>query len=290
MVGVKAQMMDDGDFRPGTVKTQWGTLVFYFVAPNPGAKTLEGTCTYVLFGEACYVIDPGPEIPAYQRFLAAWIRAARQGERADGILLTHGHPDHAPGADLIGSLLGAPIYASPRLDRRFLPPDTFVRPIGDGYAFHVGDQRLTAITAPGHSQDHLAFWLEDDRILFAGDTVLGRGTSLVAPPEGNMRLYMETLERLQALDPRIICPGHGPIIRDPSSKLAEYIEHRRKREEQVVEALHHGPATARELVERIYTDTDSGLHDLAEGSVRAQLQKLEEEGRVRSVNDRYHLS
>jgi glyoxylase-like metal-dependent hydrolase (beta-lactamase superfamily II) len=278
-----------------TILTQWGPSIAVFTAPNAGPKTLEGTRTYVVGG---YIIDPGPDVPEYQSLIASVFAhpndparfRRRRWRSAEGILLTHGHPDHASGAARLASLLDAPVYASPNLDRRFIPNDLWVRPIEDGYSFNALFESLTTIAAPGHSDDHIAFWLEQDRVLFAGDTVLGRGTSLVAPPEGNMRLYMQTLERFQALNPRIICPGHGPIVDDPAAKLAEYVEHRRQRERQVVEALGHGPATARELVERIYLDVDRRLHDLAEGSVMAQLQKLKEEGKVRATREQYRLA
>jgi len=279
------------DYNMETIDTQWGPTLLVLTAPNPGPKTLEGTRTYVLTADECYIIDPGPAAPDYQRFLASMIDRVRdRPSGADGILLTHGHPDHAPGAILLSSLLHMPIYASPELDREFLPAGQVIRPISDGYSFPAGDQHLVALTAPGHSSDHLAFWLEDDRILFAGDTVLGRGTSLVAPPEGDMRLYMETLSRFQALRPRLICPGHGPVIGDPEATLVEYVEHRRKREIQVLTALSDGPASARQLVERLYAEVDPRLHDLAEGSVLAQLKKLEDEGRVRRAGGRYTLA
>lgn len=273
------------------IDTKHGPNILVFTAPNPGPKTLEGTHTYVLFGDSCYIIDPGPAIDEYQRSLADRIRRIQErAPGAAGILLTHGHPDHAPGATLLSSLLDFRIYASPNLDRTYLPHDVFVRPLNDGYAFAVGSQKLVTLAAPGHSEDHLAFWLEDDRILFAGDTVLGRGTSLVAPPEGDMRKYMDTLARFQALNPAIICPGHGPVVDDPAGKLTEYAEHRRERERQVMAALVDGPADPRQLVQRLYADVDPRLHDLAEGSVMAQLLKLEAEGRVRSSAGRYALS
>jgi glyoxylase-like metal-dependent hydrolase (beta-lactamase superfamily II) len=277
------------DFSLESIGTTRAPSLFISTAPNPGPKTLEGTHTYVLIGESCYIVDPGPDIPEYQRFLARCVTRAR-GTRPDGILLTHGHPDHSPGAVLLSTLLETPIYGSRDLDRRFLPAKTPVRPIAEGHAFDAGNQRLITMETPGHSADHLAFWLEDDRILFAGDTVLGRGTSLVAPPEGNMRLYMETLGRFQALDPRIICPGHGPLVEDPASKLEQYVAHRNERERQVLEALGESPSTVNELVARLYADVDPRLLDLAAGSVSAQLQKLEEEGRVRAWGSRYVLS
>jgi glyoxylase-like metal-dependent hydrolase (beta-lactamase superfamily II) len=265
-------------------------LVAMFTAPNPGPKTLDGTNTFVVAHGEVYIIDPGPEIPGYQQLIVEWILRLRRGPTVNGILLTHGHPDHAPGALALASTLGAPIYASARLDRQFFRQDPAIRPIGQGYVFAVGRYALHTLEAPGHSLDHLAFWLEDSRVLFSGDTVLGRGTSLVAPPEGNMRQYMQTLSRFQQLDPRVICPGHGPVIRQPAVTLKEYVEHREERERQVLAALADGPASARELVARLYADVDPRLHELALGSVLAQLQKLQEEGRARRTGERYTLA
>lgn len=257
-------------------------------APNPGPKTLEGTHCYVVGGaEGCYAIDPGPDIEAYQSALFAFIQ--HTSRRALGILLTHGHPDHAPGSTRLAELLGVPIRASPALDSQyFIEPPSF-SPLEAGERLAVDGDVIRVVPAPGHSGDHIAFWLEDARILFAGDTILGRGTSSIAPPEGNMAQYMRTLERLRALDARLIAPGHGPIVTEPAAKFEEYVIHRRQREAEIVRALQRRPETVDALVKQIYARIDPGLLDLAAGSVLAQLQKLEEEGRVRMDGDMYHL-
>src|SRR5207248_1357671 len=123
--------------------------------------------------------------------------------------------------------------------------------------------RLCVVPAPGHSPDHVALWLETARVSFTGDVILGQGTTLVAPPEGDMAAYMRTLATLKALDARLIAPGHGPIVEDPAAVIDEYIRHRQDREQQVLAALQTGPATESELVARIYADVDPRLHDLA---------------------------
>jgi glyoxylase-like metal-dependent hydrolase (beta-lactamase superfamily II) len=258
-----------------------------FTAPNPGPKTLEGTHTYVVGRDQAYVIDPGPEIPTYQQGLARWIQS--EGIHAVGILLTHGHPDHAPGAALLAGLLGSPVWGSSAMDA----PAGLTTPVmayGPETAFQVDEDVLDVLPAPGHSQDHVVFWLEKSGILFSGDTILGRGTSLVAPPEGDMTVYLETLTSLRSLGARRIAPGHGPIVDDPVARIDEYIRHRLEREAQILAALSLGPMSVQELVGKLYADVDPRLHGLAAGSVEAHLVKLERETRVRRAEREWELS
>ena len=256
--------------------------VVMFTAPNPGPKTLEGTHTFVVGHDRTYVIDPGPDIPAYGDALAAQLRD--HGHVLQGILLTHGHPDHAPGAARLAETCGVPVWGSTHLSSVAID-----RTYDDDQWFEVDGDHLRVLSTPGHASDHVAFWLESARILFSGDTILGYGSTLVAPPEGDMAAYMRSLEVMRRLQPRLIAPGHGPIIRDPEAKIAEYVEHRRLREQRLLAALRQGPATARELVERVYTDTDPRLMDLALGSVQAQLVKLVAEGAVRQAGEVFSL-
>ena len=264
------------------------TPVLMFTAPNPGPKTLDGTHSYVIGGDNAYVVDPGPAIAAYQEAMAKWLRRNRHHVRA--ILLTHGHPDHAPGARLLAELLEVPVEASPNME----PSAIKSAGVTDAYLLDerlpVDDDALAIIPSPGHSADHVALWLESARILFSGDTILGRGTSLVAPPEGDMAEYMQTLEHLRSLEPRVIAPGHGPLVTDPPTKFAEYVEHRRMREGQVIHALGTGPATISDLVSRLYADVDRQLHGLAAGSLEAQLLKLEREGVIERRGSQWELT
>jgi glyoxylase-like metal-dependent hydrolase (beta-lactamase superfamily II) len=253
--------------------------VAMFTAPNPGSKTLEGTNTFVIGHERSYVVDPGPAIERYQESLASWIR--QEGHHVQAILLTHGHPDHAPGAARLAELLGCAIVGSAEIEASAYQPVHVDRHFVREERFQTDGDTVDVVETPGHSSDHVAFWLRAARILFAGDTILGRGTSLVAPPEGDMTLYMQTLQHMQELRPRLIAPGHGPLIRDPAAKLAEYISHRLERERQIMDLLEANSSEPREIVAVLYEDVDSRLHDLALGSVMAHLQKLEREGRVR---------
>jgi len=259
--------------------------VWMFTAPNPGPKTLDGTHTFVVGRSTAYVIDPGPAHAPYQDQLGDWLRNA--DVRVVAILLSHGHPDHAPGADRLAESLSVPVWSSDQLateENIALPVD---RTYGSTQSFPTDDDTLHVVPSPGHSEDHVAFWLEGAHILFAGDSILGRGTTLIAPPQGNMIRYMETLRRLQNLDARIIAPGHGPLITDPAAKIGQYLRHREQREAQVLETLRDGPATIQELVERLYQNVDTRLHGLAAGSVQAQLEKLQIEGHVRGAGEKF---
>lgn len=258
-----------------------------FTAPNPGPKTLSGTHTYIVGRDHAYVVDPGPELADYQKMLARWLR---QGSyQVEGILLTHGHPDHAPGAGPLQQLVSAPIWASERTPAHQVSGVGVNRRFHDGESFVVDGDVLRVIATPGHTPDHVVFWLEGARILFAGDTILGQGTSVIAPPEGDMHDYLTTLQMLQALHPSLLAPGHGPLVIDPAAKIAEYLAHRRQREEQILDALRGGSASLPEIVQRVYRDIDPRLQELAAASTQAQLAKLLTEGRVVQAGNAFRL-
>jgi glyoxylase-like metal-dependent hydrolase (beta-lactamase superfamily II) len=260
--------------------------VVRFTAPNPGPKTLEGTHTYVVGEDHAFIIDPGPSLPPYQDALAAWLSV---DVGLATILLSHGHPDHAPGAARLSFSMDAAVWAPDAMSQEAADSLEVDHRFSDGQRFEVDGDRLEVVMTPGHTPDHAGFWLVNAGVFFSGDTILGTGTTLIAPPEGDMAVYMETLERIRALQPRIIAPGHGPLILDPAAKIDEYVAHRRGREEQILAALEAGPATLEELVERIYSDVDPRVLDLARGSVEAQLIKLAREGKVVKQNGRHRL-
>lgn len=254
-------------------------------APNPGPMTLDGTNSYVIQvgdGEAV-VIDPGPAIDAHVLELSTTARDL--GAHVLAILVTHGHPDHAPGAAALSALVDAPVLAHPNAE---FPHD---QELPGGTLLSYANASLDAIDAPGHSFDHLVFYLREERALFTGDVVLGRGTVVIRPPDGAMRPYQRTLERLARdyPDAERIYGGHGPEVDDPQAKLAEYIEHRRERERQLIGALERGPATVEALVHAIYTDLDPALVPAAGAQMRAYLIALEQEGRVREAGREYAL-
>ena len=236
------------------------------LAPNPGIRELEGTNTWIVGDGPSIVIDPGPDDAGHLR------EVTREAGHLAAILLTHDHPDHAPGAAALAEATGAPVYAA-------RPPDGGQR-LRDGQRIVAGDMALTAVATPGHSPDHVAFVEERHRGLFTGDAVLGRGTSVIDPPEGDLMAYLRSLQRMRELSPRVLYPGHGPVVFDGPGKLEEYVEHRAAREEQVLAALASGPRTAEEIVPEIYGDHPAELHELAARSVLAHLIKLENEGRA----------
>jgi glyoxylase-like metal-dependent hydrolase (beta-lactamase superfamily II) len=235
------------------------------LAPNPSVYTLEGTNTWIVGREPSIVIDPGPDDPGHLEGVA---RAA--GEVAL-VLVTHDHPDHAPGALPFAEGVGAPVHAW-RLGG--------AEPIRDGQAFHAGSTTLTAIHTPGHTRDHVVFHVPAASAMFTGDVVLGRGTSFIDPPDGDLAIYLRSLARLQELRPRVLYPGHGPVVLQAEAKLAEYVDHRAEREGQIVAVLAPGARTITEIVEEVYAEYPPDVHPLAARSVLAHLIKLENEGRV----------
>lgn len=237
------------------------------LAPNPGPFTLEGTNTWVLGRGPSVVIDPGPDDPEHLRAVL------REATPVGLVLLTHKHPDHAPGAARLARMSGAKVAA--------VRPDAGERPLRNGREIRLGDAILRVIHTPGHTADHACFFLEEEGALFTGDTVLGRGTSIVDPPDGDMSAYVHSLQALQRLGARVIYPGHGPVLFDAKTRLNEYVAHRARREQQVLAALGAGKETAGEMVPGIYeTDVPKAMFPAAARSVLAHLLKLEKEGKA----------
>jgi glyoxylase-like metal-dependent hydrolase (beta-lactamase superfamily II) len=240
-------------------------LVHRVVAPNPGPYTGPGTNTWIVdAGPVAVVIDPGPDDDNH---LAAIDK--RLGSTTVGVVLvTHSHPDHLPLAERLAQRHHAAVRRFPEL--------------GDGDIVRVGNLNVTALHTPGHSADHLSFWLAGDRAVFTGDLVLGRGSSMVTYPEGDVAAYLHSLERLAALEPRILFPGHWDPVTDAMAKLEEYRTHRLEREAQVLAEVARGSGTARELTRRVYgSDLGEELMPAAEMTLRAHLKKLVDDGLVK---------
>ena len=239
--------------------------VLRILAPNPSVYTLEGTNTWIVGADPAVVIDPGPDIPAHLHEVAS--AAGRVG----AVLVTHDHPDHAPGARPFAEQVGAPLYAF-RLEG--------AEHLRDGQVLQVGGLRIAAVHTPGHTPDHVVFHIPAVAALFTGDAVLGRGTSFIDPPQGDLVQYLRSLKRMQELAPSILYPGHGPAVLQAARKLQEYRDHRAAREEQVLASLADEPRTIADMVQTIYADYPPEVHELAARSVLAHLLKLQADGRV----------
>ncbi|HET9654059.1 MAG TPA: MBL fold metallo-hydrolase [Kineosporiaceae bacterium] len=247
------------------------------LAPNPGPLTLDGTNTWVLSApgsNSALVVDPGPDDEGHLHAVLAAVR--ERGARVVSVLLTHGHPDHGAGARRFAELSGAGVRALDPAQR------LGGEGLADGDVVAAGELELRVVATPGHSGDSLCFLLPAAGALLTGDTVLGRGTTVVAPPDGRLVDYLASLHTLEGVcadaEPDWVFPGHGPVLPRPGEVVRHYLRHRRERLAQVSAAVADGARAAREVVERVYADVDRSLWPAAELSVRAQLDYLGEAG------------
>ncbi|MEV4805025.1 MBL fold metallo-hydrolase [Nonomuraea sp. NPDC049421] len=239
------------------------------LAPNPSAMTLDGTNTWVIgAGEDVVVVDPGPDDEGH----LSRVRDHLGERRITAILLSHGHFDHSGGAKRFAGMVNAPVRA---LDPRHRLGD---EGLADGDVVTVGDLEIRVYGTPGHSFDSLCFWLPADRAMLTGDTVLGRGTTIIAR-DGGLADYLRSLDKLRAaaesMEARALLPGHGPVLPDPIAALDGYIAHRRQRLDQIRAAREQGARTPRQIVKIVYADVDRSLWPAAEMSVAAQLDYLD---------------
>ena len=236
-------------------------LVSVLLEHNPGPMTLEGTNTYLYGSDPCTVIDPGP---AEESHIEAIREAAGQRGGIGGVLITHGDLDHVEGVEMLGEE---------------------VVELGDGET-HAG---LTAVFTPGHAAEHYCFLAdaaapgreaeEAALVCFSGDLVLGEGSTIVAPGGGSLIAYLDSLRRLQGYELELICPGHGPWVTDPATKLEEYVEHRMMRERRLLAALEQGERSRAALLAEVWDDVPGELRPAAELVMDAHLEKLEADDR-----------
>jgi glyoxylase-like metal-dependent hydrolase (beta-lactamase superfamily II) len=250
--------------------TEYATRV---LADNPGVMTLDGTNTWILRApdsDQSVVVDPGPMLEDHLR---AVLDAAGD---VTVVLLTHKHPDHSEGAAWFANQASCGVRA---VDPAFRIPTDHAHGLAEGDVITAGNLRVEVLPTPGHTLDSVCFWLPQDGTLLTGDTVLGRGTSVVAHPDGALGPYLDSLDRLLAFAnspagvDRLL-PGHGPVIEGPTDVLTFYINHRRERLDQVRSAVAAGHTTPQAIVEHVYADVDPTLWPAAERSVRAQLDYL----------------
>jgi glyoxylase-like metal-dependent hydrolase (beta-lactamase superfamily II) len=265
------------------------------LAPNPSPFTYTGTQTYLVGEGEVAVIDPGPDL----RDHVDAILAATQGERIAAILATHTHRDHSPASRPLAAASGARIVGcapfaleddGPRADAAFdfdYAPD---RILADGEALEGQGWALRAVATPGHTSNHLCFALDGTGLLFTGDHVMGWSTTVVSPPDGDMNLYMQSLDLLLARDDAAYYPAHGPAVDNPHAHVRSLIAHRRLREQQILKLLGEGEGRIPVMVENIYVETDPRLHPAAGRSVLAHLVDLERRGLVEAKGERWALS
>lgn len=268
--------------------TRVSPLVRRLVAPNPSPFTFNGTCSYIVGRGRVAVVDPGPEDDAHLKALLA----AVEGERVEAILVTHTHRDHSPGARKLRAATGAPVVGaapfaphgdgSEGLDSahdRDYAPDAV---LADGERLEGAGFAIEAVATPGHCANHLCFALLEEGALLSGDHVMAWSTSVVAPPDGSMRAYMDSLDRLRARAETVYWPGHGGPVVEPQRYLRALIHHRRQREASILKALKDGPLTVPALVARVYVGLDPSLARAAGLSTLAHLIDLAERGAVMS--------
>ncbi len=269
--------------RPGELM-RLSPRVRRMLANNPGPFTFTGTCTYVVGQGKVAIIDPGPDDPAH----VAALLAALQGETIEALFVTHTHRDHSPAARTLkqatgGKIIGCGAYVPARnlnlgeanpLDAandQDHQPDLLMR---DGDVFEGPGFTLACVETPGHTMNHQAFALPQEQALFSGDHVMGWSTSIVAPPDGAMRPYMDSLDKLLARDDATYWPGHGGAIAEPGRYVAALIGHRRARETAILARLAAGDTTIPSIVTNVYKDLDPRLHGAAALSVLAHLEDL----------------
>ncbi|MGH7903396.1 MAG: MBL fold metallo-hydrolase [Candidatus Dormibacteraceae bacterium] len=241
------------------------------LAPNAGPYTGPGTNTWILgAGPVAIVIDPGPDDDGHLDRIDRRLRGLPVGV----VLVTHSHPDHLPLAARLAARHRCPVSRHPEL--------------ADQDTVRVGSVSLVALHTPGHAPDHLCFWLEQDRVAFTGDLLLGQGSTMITFPDGDMAAYLDSLDRLAALNPRMLFPGHWDPVTDAAARIADQRAHRLAREAQILAELAREPAGARLLTERVYgEEIGPELMGAAQMTLRAHLRKLVAEGRARSDADTF---
>lgn len=257
------------------------TLYSVILAPNATLLTGPGTNSIVLGAPGgAVVIDPASDNSDH---LDALVQEGKKRGGIRRILITHGHSDHFGGAAALRERLQVPILAYSRKGVPIADEE-----LADAAVLSVGSDTLRAIYTPGHRFDHLCFYMEQHHILFAGDLISGITTNVIALPDGDMYDYIASLRRLQDIDIAEIVPGHGPNISNAQAKISEYIEHRRLREQQILQALEALPrgSTTQEIVPPVYSDVDPKLYPIAAWTVEAHLLKLEKEGLVERIGEK----
>jgi len=256
-------------------------------APNPGRMTGPGTNTYLVGQDEIAVVDPGPAIEAHvdalERICAGRLR---------WILVTHTHRDHSPAARLLAARTGAELIGN------VIPDDGYqdvtfaqARAMAHDECLAGHDFTIRALLTPGHVANHVCYLVEEDGVLMTGDHMMGGSTVVIVPPAGDMKDYIDSLERMLAYDIEAVAPGHGDLIGAPQDEIRRLIAHRLGREQKVVEGLRRsGPASIAALTPTVYDDVDPALHEWAALSLHAHLLKLAAEGRANVDGETWRLA
>jgi len=255
------------------------------VAPNPSMMTGPGTNTYLVGENEVAVIDPGPAIAEHVENIIE-----KSSSCIRWILATHTHPDHSPAVKSLAEasnaeVLGIPAPIGQYQDKTFSP----TRILRDGDVLETAEFRLEAVHTPGHASNHLCYRHASLNWLFTGDHVIDGSTVVIDPPDGNMKHYIESLQRCKELQCAALAPGHGEVIGDPTRAIDWIIEHRLEREAKVLAAVNaNAGLTTHELVPHIYQDVDPKLYGWAERSLLAHVLKLEADGVASSMDGRWY--
>ena len=253
-------------------------LVGRVLGLNFGMMTGPGTNTYLIGRSDPVLLDTGAGVPEYMHGLTGYL-AERGWTQPSRVVLTHRHRDHLGGvAHLRERYRG--LHVGKLIHRDADLPEG-IETLRDGQTIEGDGATLVAIHTPGHASDHLCYYLPEENAVFTGDVVLAGSTTVIPAEDGDLLDYMSSLKRLQQLGVRRIYPAHGPVVEDGPALIAEYIEHRLLREQQILEVLGDGPSTIPAIVERVYAAVPKNLHAMAGQSVASHLKKLAREGRVR---------
>jgi len=283
--------------RQGEVRRiEFGPGIFFFPVKTPTLPPATHTNCYIVGGAEVIIIDPASPYEEEQRALDAFLdQLLGEGRTVREIFLTHHHPDHVAGANHLRSRLGVQVAAHALTAQRLEGAVRIDRLVEDDEIIELpGDPgwRLSALHTPGHTRGHLCFYEENTGAIITGDLVVGVGTVVIDPPEGNMLQYLNSLGRLLEL-PKLtsLFPAHGPAIGSARLKIEEYISHRNMREGRILDAIRAGSETTADIVPAAYSEVNPSLYGLAERSTQAHLEKLVEEGRVTRLNgSRYHIN
>jgi glyoxylase-like metal-dependent hydrolase (beta-lactamase superfamily II) len=253
---------------------QLSPLVKRITAGNASVFTGPGTNTYLVGNDNVTVVDPGPALDSH---IEAIVKAS---DSIKQIIVTHTHPDHSPGVKLLQEAIDVPAYGlitdtTKDQDRTFSP----VKLLSDGDVLEEEEYSIEVIHTPGHASNHLCYLLKEEGLIFTGDHIMNGSTVVISPPDGNMKHYIQSLEKLKNYDLKTIAPGHGETMKDPQLVAEWIVKHRLEREKKVSDALREaGEGTPDSLVNKVYDDVDSSLFPIAKWSLKAHLLKLADDG------------